>query len=107
MEACTDYEWICVRSPRVATTDNFWGRRCEQWVNLLPEMDDPANVNLHVGANGRVPGKAPPIVGFLSGTPTKAEKKGIVTEYQKKKAAKAALQDPAKVPFANFADFDF
>ena len=74
-------------------------------------MDDPANVNLHVGANGRVPGKAPPnrlsIVGFLSGTATKAGKKGIVTEYKKKKVAKAALQDPAKVPFADFDDFDF
>jgi hypothetical protein len=95
-----DYEWVCFRSPRVATIDNFWGRRCEQWVNLLPDMDDPQNVNLHVGANGRVPGKAPPnrlaIVGFLSGTPTREGKAGIITTYQKKKAAKAAL-DPAKV----------
>ena len=100
VEACTDYEWICVRSPRVGTTDNFWGRRCEQWTNVLPGVDDPHNVNLHVGANGRVPGQAAPnrlsIVGFLVGTPTKAGKDGIVTAYQKKKAEKVAL-DPAKV----------
>ena len=111
VEACTDYEWICVRSPRVGTTDNFWGRRCEQWVNVLPDMDDPQNVNLHVGANGRVPGKAPPnrlaIVGFLSGTATVKGKAGIVTKYQKKKAAKAALQDPAKVLHFLISVFDF
>jgi hypothetical protein len=96
-----DYEWACFRSPRPATTDNFWGRRCEQWVNILPDMDDPHNVNLHVGANGRVPGKAPPnrlsIVGFLTGTPTTKGKAGIVTKSARKKAAKAALQDPDKV----------
>ena len=63
-------------------------------------MDDQYNANLHVGANGRVPGKAPPnrlsIVGFLSGTPTREGKAGIITTYQKKKAEKAPL-DPAKV----------
>ena len=61
-------------------------------------MEDDYNVNIHVGANGRVPGKAPPnklaIVAFLSGTPTRVGKAGIVTKYQKKKAEKA---DPAKV----------
>ena len=65
-----DYEWICVRSPRVGINDNFWGRRCEQWTNLLPGMEDACNTNLHVGGNGKEPGKAPPtrlsIVGFMS-----------------------------------------
>ena len=64
MEENLDYEWTCVQSPRVGVTDNFWGRRCEfeQWTGVLPTlgMDDPHNVNLHVGANGRVPGKAAP-----------------------------------------------
>ena len=99
-ESNSDYEWVCVRSPRVGVTDNFWGRRCGQWTNVLPRMDDQYNANLHVGANGRVPGKAPPnrlsIVGFLSGTPTREGKAGIITTYQKKKAEKAPL-DPAKV----------
>ena len=60
MAEALDYEWVCVRSPRVGVTDNFWGRRCEQWTNVLPGMDDPHNVNLHLGANGRVPGKLAP-----------------------------------------------
>ena len=38
MQETLDYEWICVRSPGVGVTDNFWGRRCEQWINVLPDM---------------------------------------------------------------------
>ena len=95
------YEWLCLRSPRSGVRHNFWGRRGEQWLDLLSGMDSEENVNLVVGGNGRVPGAAKAnslvIIGFLWGTPTEAGKSGIVTKYKQKKAAKAAMVTPAQV----------